>query len=381
MIVVSTVLVIVAILYAILVISLAWGWHRLPVFSCEKNIAAPSKTFASIIIAARNEERNIATCLNELLEQDFLPADFEIILVDDHSVDSTISMVNGFVLKHSNIKLISLASLPQAIIGKKAAISFGVGQARGELIITTDADCRFPKDWLSCIVAYFEKHNPVMISAPVKFIPIKSIAGNFMELEFMSLVSAGAGALGLRKPLMCNGANLAFRRSVFFELNAFNGNSNIASGDDMFLMHSIRKGYGAKAIHFLKSANAIVETPAPANLHEFLMQRIRWGSKTSAYPDSFTAAVALVVFLNSILLLAGTISLPLYKDLLLPVLTGWGLKIACDFLLLYIGCDFFDRRKPLLWFIPFQVVYVVYITLVGFVSLFSEYRWKGRKHR
>jgi len=381
MIVVSTVVVIVAILYAILVISLALGWHRLPVFSCERNIAAPSKTFASIIIAARNEERNIATCLKELLEQDFLHADFEIILVDDHSVDSTISVVNEFVLKHSNIKLVSLASISQAIIGKKAAISFGIGQARGELIITTDADCRFPKDWLSCIVAYFEKHNPVMISAPVAFIPQRRIIGNFMELEFMGLVTAGAGALGLRKPLMCNGANLAFRRNVFIERNAFEANSKLASGDDIFLMHSIRKKYGAQAIHFVKSAKAIVETPAPESLQEFLMQRIRWGSKTRAYPGSFTAAVALVVFLNSMLLLGGAIFLPFYSGLFYPVLTGWGLKIASDFLLLYQGCVFFDRRKLLNWFIPFQVVYVVYITLVVFESLFSGYRWKGRRHR
>lgn len=381
MIVVSTIVVIVAILYAILVISLALGWCRLSDFSCDSNIASPSTTFASIIIALRNEENNIAFCLNELFEQDFLPANFEIILVDDHSVDSTISAVNEFVLKHSNVKLVSLASLPQSISGKKAAISFGVGQARGELIITTDADCRFSKDWLSCIVSYFEKHNPVMISAPVAFIPLKSFVGNFMELEFMSLVSAGAGALGLRKPLMCNGANLAFRRNVFLELNTFEANSNIASGDDMFLMHSIRRKYGAQAIHFLKSAKAIVETPAPESLQEFLMQRIRWGSKTRAYPGSFTAAVALVVFLNSMLLLGGAISLPFYSGLFYPVLTGWGLKIASDFLLLYQGCVFFDRRKLLNWFIPFQVVYVVYITLVVFESLFSGYRWKGRRHR
>ncbi|MBE0661513.1 MAG: glycosyltransferase [Bacteroidales bacterium] len=381
MIVVSTIFVTIAILYAILILSLALGWRRVPDFSCERNIAAPSTTFASIIIAVRNEEKNIATCLNDLLKQDFQLSNFEIIVVDDHSIDATYSEVNEIVLKHSNVKLFSLANLPQHASGKKAAVSFGVGQAHGELIITTDADCRFSTDWLTCIVAYFEQHKPVMISAPVAFIPQGSIIGNFMELEFISLVTAGAGALGLRKPLMCNGANQAFRRNVFLELNAFEANSNMASGDDMFLMHGIRKKYGANAIHFLKSVKAIVKTPAPANLHEFLMQRIRWGSKTRAYPDSFTAVVALVVFLNSMLLSGGVISLPFYSGLLYPVLTGWGLKIASDFLLLYRGCDLFDRRKLLFWFIPFQAVYVVYITLVVFMSLFSGYRWKGRSHR
>jgi cellulose synthase/poly-beta-1,6-N-acetylglucosamine synthase-like glycosyltransferase len=381
MIVACIIVVMVAILYAILIISFALGWRRIPVFSCDRNIAASSTIFVSIIIAVRNEEKNIATCLNDLLNQDFPPANFEIIVVDDHSVDSTISVVNGFALKCPYVKFISLAGLPQPVSGKKAAITFGVGQADGELIITTDADCRFSKEWLSCIVEYFEQHEPVMISAPVTFIPKGGFTGNFMELEFISLITAGAGALGFRKPLMCNGANLAFRRDVFLEHNAFDANSSIASGDDMFLMQSIRKRYGAKAIHFLKSAKAIVKTPAPPNLHEFLMQRIRWGSKTTAYPNSFTAAVALIVFLNSLLLLGGTISLPFYSGLLYPVLIGWGLKIASDFLLLYLGCDFFDRRKLLKWFIPFQAVYVVYISLVVFVSLFSGYRWKGRKHR
>jgi cellulose synthase/poly-beta-1,6-N-acetylglucosamine synthase-like glycosyltransferase len=380
MIAISILLLAAGVLYARLIFSFTGGWKNLPAFSCDNDEACNENIFVSIIIAARNEEDNIAVCLEDLCKQDYHSGNFEIIVVDDHSTDNTISEVQRIKQRNANIKLVNLAEQQSSANGKKAAIASGVDQARGELIITTDADCRFNRQWLSCIVKYYSQHQPVMISAPVAFLPQKSVGGKFMELEFISLVTAGAGALGLNKPLMCNGANLAFRRDVFLELKPFQESEKWASGDDMFLMQNIREKYGSHAIHFLKSSGAIVKTKAPAGVKEFIMQRIRWGSKTRAYPGSFTAMVAAIVFMNSLMLLGGTVFLVFSSGLILPVLAGWFLKISSDALLLYQGCTFFQRRKLLIWFIPFQIIYVLYITLGTLLAGSKGYVWKGRKH-
>jgi cellulose synthase/poly-beta-1,6-N-acetylglucosamine synthase-like glycosyltransferase len=366
-------------IYFSLILSLTRGWSRIKQFDPDKN-CKPDEIFTSIIIAARNEEENISFCLRDLIGQDFPKSGFEVIIVDDHSEDATVSEVKKIQANYPNVKLLSLSAMQLAEGGKKAAVAEGVRRTKGELIITTDADCRFEKHWLSTFVAYYQQHQPVMISGPVVFSPQSRFAGKFMELEFISLVVSGAGALGLKKPLMCNGANLAFRRDVFLELNAFDSNKNWASGDDMFLMHSIRKKYGSHSIHFLKSRDAIVKTQAPTGLKEFLMQRIRWGSKTRAYPDTFTALVAAVVFLNALMLLVSTISLLLTPVMLYPVMAGWFLKISIDLLLLYQGCSFFRRIRLLNWFIPFQLMHVFYITASASLAGVSGYVWKGRRH-
>lgn len=377
---IAILLLVAGLLYASLIFSFARGWKKLPVFDCDTDVAANKNVFMSIVIAARNEEENIAVCLEDLCKQDYQSGNFEIIVVDDHSTDHTSLEVQRFKQRNANISLLNLAEQPSSASGKKAAVTAGVEQARGELIITTDADCRFSCGWLSCIVEYYSQHHPKMISAPVAFMPQNFVGGKFMELEFISLVTAGAGALGLKKPLMCNGANLVFRRDIFLELKPFQEAEKWASGDDMFLMQTIRKKYGSHAIHFLKSSGAIVQTKAPAGVKEFIMQRIRWGSKTRAYPGSFTAVVAAIVFMNSLMLLGGTVFLVFSSALILPVLAGWFLKISSDALLLYQGCTFFQRRRLLIWFIPFQIMYVLYIILGALLAGASGYVWKGRKH-
>lgn len=374
-------LLIVALLYAVLIGSLVKGWKNLK-DPGNKNLAGKMpETFVSVVIAARNEEQNIDKCLQDLVDQDY-PADrFEIILADDHSTDDTIRIAMEFAEKHAKLKVISLASSAPDKTGKKAAVETGVKEALGQLIITTDADCRIPQQWLSTIEAYYREYKPEMISAPVAFdTHKKGIFTSFIRLEFISLVASGAGALGIKKPLMCNGANLAFSRQAFLDLNVFEENRQWASGDDMFLMMAIHKKYGKDAIRFLRSPQAIVKTAPPADLSALIAQRMRWASKTRAYPDSFTAFTAGVVFLNAMFLLAGTVLAFFNPALLFPVTIGWLLKLTSDFLLLYPATAFFDSSKLLRWFIPFQLFHVCYIPGITLAAFLISFGWKGRKH-
>jgi cellulose synthase/poly-beta-1,6-N-acetylglucosamine synthase-like glycosyltransferase len=371
--------VILGLLYASLIFAFSRAWRKLRTFDPENEPEIKSGVFVSIIIAARNEEKNIGSCLNDLLEQNFHSGNFEIIVVDDHSEDSTALLVHKKMQNNAQLKLISMANSATEASGKKVAIAAGVEQARGELIITTDADCRFTNQWLKTMAEYYHRVHPVMIIGPVSFFPLRSFFGKFMELEFISLVATGAAALALKKPLMCNGANLAFTREAFSAINIYRENAKWVSGDDMFLMYGIRKKYGASAIHFLMAEPAIVRTQPPESLKDFLAQRKRWGSKTRAYPQSFTAAVAAIVFFNAFILLSASVLALFFHVLLIPVLAGWVMKSLSDFALLYSASGFFKRRKLMRWFIPFQVVHVIYIVVAAVSGSLSGFDWKGRR--
>jgi glycosyltransferase involved in cell wall biosynthesis len=370
-----------AFVYAGLISMLVYGWKRLRIPASESASDNQPHVSVSVVIAARNEENNIGLCINDLLKQEYDPGFFEIIVVDDHSSDNTVKLIQDLQQKHACLKLVKLAHDAPAESGKKAAIKAGVNHARGELILSTDADCRIKTHWLLSMASCYKEHQPQMISAPVVFIPRKNTFFQaFTELEFISLIVSGAAAIGIKKPLMSNGANLAFQRKTFLDLNVFENNTRWASGDDMFMMHGIQKKFGAGSIHFLKSLSAVVETSPPADLRSFIMQRIRWGSKTKAYPFSFNALVAIIIFLNSFMILGSTV-LAFFVPALLPWLAiCWLLKIISDYLLLGKACSFLGRKKLLRWFIPFQIIHVFYITFIATLASVSGYRWKERKY-
>ena len=137
------------------------NWLSIPKFTYSDQVC---KTKISIIIAMRNEEANIISCLQAISEQNYSSTLFEVIVVDDHSSDNSISVVKQFSQSHKDAISIFLLELKEGSSEnrfKKMAISEGIKKASGELIITTDADCIAGKNWLKCIASYYEKYNPV----------------------------------------------------------------------------------------------------------------------------------------------------------------------------------------------------------------------------
>ena len=199
------------------------------------------KTRITVIIPARNEEKNIPACLDSLCKQDFPKDLLEIIVADDHSTDNTAAIVNRYTDQG-----ISLLSLEKEMSGvdvrggsKKAALAAGIKKASGTLIVTTDADRIFPQLWLSTLVAFYEVNKPVFIAAPVKFSSEQNALHIFQSLDFLSLQGITAASVFSRFHTMCNGANLAYEKKAFEEAGGFAGIDQIASGDDMLLMHKI----------------------------------------------------------------------------------------------------------------------------------------------
>ena len=361
--------------YALLMGVISGGWYRLQAF---KPFPARPSTRISLIVAARNEAEKIGNLLSDLLQQDYPGELLQIILVDDHSEDGTPEVaVKAFNQTVFSFQIIELKSSGKS--GKKAAIDTGIQHASGQLVITTDADCRLPLNWISSIAAYYETYHPKMILAPVRFSPHDTLFGKLQALEFMSLMAATAGSASAGMPLMANGANLTYERSAYLECGGFEGNLEYPSGDDLFMMFRIKQKFGPRAIRFLKCSPAIVNTEPAATLGEFFAQRLRWVSKSRGYTDAFIIASAFIVYLTNLLLLS-TLVWGIFSPAVRPFsLLFYLFKLAMDFPAM-LGIASFNKDRKLLWLLPLmEILNAIYTVVIGLLGNMKSFSWKGRK--
>jgi len=180
----------------------------------------------------------LQNCLQSILQNNYPPSLFEIIVADDFSTDKTAEIVESFCKEYSNVKLLRMQDKISYKINsyKKKAIETGIAESSFEWIVTTDADCLVSSEWLSLLDAYIQKTHSLFVAAPVMFISTKSFLGIFQSLDFISLQGITAASVSAGIHSMCNGANLAYEKKTFYAVNGFAGIDNIASGDDMLLM-------------------------------------------------------------------------------------------------------------------------------------------------
>jgi len=214
---------------------------------------------------------------------------------------------------------------------------------------------------------------PVQINYKNRFIEI------FQSLDFMCLQGITGASVQKKFHGMCNGANLAYTKSVFNEVGGFSGIDHIASGDDLLLMHKIAKAYTNEII-YLKSAGVIVKTIPTTTIKAFLNQRIRWASKAEKYEDKRMLPVLILVYLFNLSMFILMVLLLFKQDKTTITLFLFliFLKTEIELLFLYPVAKFFGERK-LLWLFPiFQPFHIVYTVVAGFLGKFGTYNWKGR---
>ncbi len=372
--------------YMLLLFHYRKSWQSIPDFIISENKLTAGKTFISIIVAARNEENNIGKLIAAIQKQNYPSHLFELIIVDDHSTDRTAEIIKPFL--SNQIQLISLRLADKVTVAyKKAAIDAGIKNSKGELIITTDADCIMSENWLSTIAAFYELHHPKMMVMSVVIKNNHSFLGLFQTLDFMSLQGITGAAVHQKIHGMCNGANLAYTRKVYDEVNGFEGIDHIASGDDMLLMHKISKKY-KNEILFLKSKNVIVKTQPETSIASFINQRIRWASKADKYEDKSLFPVLLLVYLINLLLLVLFVCSMIFDFEFLILNFQFSILRALFFLLIIKTISeiyflspvsrFFGYTKLLWWFPLFQPFHILYTVVAGWMGKFGSYYWKGR---
>jgi cellulose synthase/poly-beta-1,6-N-acetylglucosamine synthase-like glycosyltransferase len=337
----------------------------------------------SVIIPVRNEMRHIAALLEELSHQDYPSAYLEIIIADDFSEDYTIEITRKWIRGHDSVNVILAESGPERPenYGKKRAIERAIEKAKGELVITTDADTSHGPSWVSEMAGAFSPERIQMVLGPVGFSLENSLFQKVQCLEFLGIMGTTAGTANLGFPLMCNGANLAYRRQAFQSAGGFSGNQGYHSGDDQFLMMKFRKLFGGKAIRFLRDREAVTWTSPSGSWHEFLEQRIRWVSKSRGYRDPAVLAAGLLTYGQFVILMAGFIAGVFYPVLLLLTFLLWLVKILAEYPLVWLMAGFFGKKKLLSWYFIAQVFQFVYVIFAGLAGQFSSYTWKGRSFR
>ncbi|QNF34647.1 glycosyltransferase [Adhaeribacter swui] len=352
-----------------------WAWLRVP--DVVPTVAVPT-TFISVIIPVRNEARHILNLLADLEQQTYAKSGFEVVVVDDHSEDNTVDLVQNF--KKSSYLPVRLICL-QEYIGlsqKKAAITTAVTQAQGELIVQTDGDCRVNPDWLLTIAQFYEQTQAVCISGPVCLIDNGDLFTRMQVVEFASLIGVGGASMALGKPNMCNGANLAYTRKAFLDVQGYAGTEHVASGDDEFLMHKLAGKFPGQVL-FLKSRASMVYTAAQQTIPAFVQQRIRWASKWPNYQAAHIKTLAVLVFAVNLGLFWAIISY-FFGGFTGPQTLGLYLfKFGIDGLFLLTVLLFFKRGRYILYQIPLQFVYIPYVLYTALRGLRGAYSWKGRQ--
>ncbi|MCU0399012.1 MAG: glycosyltransferase [Cyclobacteriaceae bacterium] len=357
--------------YYILVSFLIQGWIKAGNPSSGSN----RKSVISVIVPVRNEEANITTLLDDLFKQDYPMNQLEILVVDDYSEDETTQRVNHWKERHKDfpIRLLRLTTTS----GKKQAITLGVEEAKGEIIITTDADCRVGPSWLSSVAACFEE-GVQFVAGPVNLGSDGTLIGDMQQLEFASLVGSGAALLAQGIPVMCNGANLAYRKNAFREVGGFEGNEGIPSGDDEFMMRKIHRSFPGSLRFNLRKGSVVTSSPA-SSWKQFMNQRIRWAGKWNVQGIGFSGLLAVFLFLFHAIVIgliplsfAGLIAWPVAIVLLLG-------KVLLEGIFLVRVQKFFSNSFSLPSFFMLQVVYPLYVIFFGLTANFLQAEWKGRR--
>lgn len=343
-------------------------------------LVTTSTLTVSVVVAVRNESQNILKCLDALLHQSYDPSLTEFLISDDFSDDNTgdliISEMPAFLSKGFALTLIEpvAGDLP----GKKEALARAIMRAKGKLILTTDADCLPGPEWIRSFASVQLAEDADMVTGFVKVSNQDKLFDKIQALEFLSLSGIGAMSVISNKPLMCNGANLAFTKEAFMNAGGYQYGNQIPTGDDTYLMLKIASQNDRKIVFNYFPQSVISTTPQP-DFKTLIDQRIRWASKVKHYHENYIKRFGLLIFGVNLILLVLLVMTSLQIMPWQFLLAAWLLKAAGDFLVLIHTSAFAAQRRLLLLFLPVQVIYPFYSLVAAFFSLQrTNYQWKGR---
>ena len=358
--------------YANFLISVFRGLNKLE--PCD-NEEIPEE-FISVIVPFRNEISNIHNVYESLVNQNYPQEKHEIIFVNDNSTDESLKSLFE-INKSKNVKILSVPEDYSKNAHKKRAIRYGIENSKGEIIITTDADCIHNKNWLKSLLCFFDEHT-AFVSGPVDFMDDSNVFQKMQKIEFAGLVITGAGLIGNGNPTICNAANIAYRKKVFHQVGGFLHNMSLSSGDDELLMQKIFQDTDYK-IKFAFSKDAIVKTKANSSLNQFYQQRKRWASKGLFYKNKFLIIRLILIYLFYLSLLIQPIIGMFSSIFLVSFIITFAMKILLEYVVIRKGLTLLFDIKLIKYFFITELFQIPYIVIVGLSGAFGNFVWKNRK--
>ena len=366
-------------MYLLLIAGFIYGFDKVKEFKLAN---LQSKTRFSVIIPFRNEANNLPKLLESIQSLKYSKHLFEVIFVNDFSEDDSVNIIKSNLSNDpsNSIDFSIINNISKTNAPKKDAISKAINLAKYEWIITTDADCLLPEYWLDSFDECIQKSNPKCVAAPVTYQVETSFLNRFQILDMLSLQGATIGGFGIKKPFLCNGANFAYQKEAFIEVKGFDGNTSIASGDDIFLLEKMVNQYPGQ-VQFLKCEDVIVITNSENSWQQLITQRMRWAAKTSSYNNGFGKFTGIIVLLMNLMVILSLLLsvLGLLKANILFYIVF--IKFNMDVLLIYKAAIFFNQKEVFRSILLGFLLYPFFSVYVAFLSLFKGYKWKDRSYK
>lgn len=354
------------------VLFMLWIYRGLSLLQGEEKTFSKAGDRVSVIIPFKNEASNLKALIGDLAGQDYPLDKFTVYLVNDHSTDTSASLVRDMI---DGLPNFSLLTLPGGMHGKKEALKLAVDLCSTDWIIQTDGDCRIGREFISSHMAFAMSSHAELVAG---WVLVEEGQGGFLNaferLETLSLAASGAASFAQGRALMCSGANLLYTRELFISTRSFDPQEKIASGDDMFLLIGARKLQ--RRLAFNPHPHARVHTAHSGSWKALIGQRIRWGSKSVNYGKGDIQVVALLVFLTNILVFSFPVILLLFPDIWAGLLLILGVKSVADFLVLKLAARVTEQEKLLNAFLPVSLTYYPFMLACGIGSLLGKSPWK-----
>lgn len=323
----------------------------------------------SIIIPMRNEEANVRSVLEDVMQQKGEGFVFEVIVVDDHSTDQSVAVVEEIKARFSNVRCVKL----EEKTGKKAAIDLGISSAQYPWIITVDADVRLKENWLYTLSNEACSLYDLYI-LPVELTNSGSVKNNWQIIENESLIALTAATAVINEGVMCNGANLMFTKTAYEEAKHIRKDEQWASGDDLFLLEAIKRKDKTR-ICFVPEQSVIAQTEVSDH---WLQQRLRWAGKTKRVKDTTTWLLgAYFAAMNLLVLVIWTLAIIGKLDIR-EALVFHLIKMWIDLFWIKPMRLFFAHPRRLVWRCLFFFCFPFYFVFIATASLFATPTWKGR---
>ncbi|HMA61096.1 MAG TPA: glycosyltransferase [bacterium] len=344
-------------------------WKGLLSFNQKTN---PERPFVSIVVAARNEEETLPELLSLLINQDYDKAKYEIIIANDQSTDQTDEVVHRFQEYCDNLILVNVADPGEGVSRKKNALSQAIEQSRGEIILTTDADCEVQASWIENMVKYFTDNVGLVAGLSIPKKEARSnIVQKFEYFDMLVLFTAAAGSISSGRSFSCSGQNLAFTREAYDNVGGYGKVKNYESGDDVLLMQLISNaGYKTR---FAFDKGAYNSTVSENSLLKFFNQRIRWA--TNERPQSllnkeFYYYLVDVFLLNLVMI----VTLFVEPGLLLGFFL---IKFIFEFIVVNRGRKTFGLPLSVMKFFPvWSILHPFYVMITAIGEKMDLFRWK-----
>ena len=324
----------------------------------------------SVIVCAKNEEESLPTLLASLKNQDY--SNFEIVLVNDASTDSSLEIMENFALNNSNTSVVNVLENDRFWRGKKFALTMGIKKAKNDFLLFTDADCSLvSNNWIYSVMKVYKSETEIVLG----YGAYKRTSGLLNKLVRFETVLTASNYFSYAKaftPYMGVGRNLSYKKDLFFNTNGFYGHMDIASGDDDLF---INKNATRKNTEIVFSEDSFTTSEAPKRWSEWFIQKRRHYSTSSLYSKKTKALLGLQGLSN---LLFFTLLITLLIIGMQPIVV---LSIFAFRTVLYtvtIGLSSTKlKEKDLILFVPFLDILLISLQIIILISNKITYpkRW------